>query len=106
MLNFDVDDAQILPESFSPLNKLVELMENFNDLNLQIIGHTDSDGSSQSNLELSQRRAETVNSYLVRNGINEQRMSVLAKGEESPAFSNDTEEGKAKNRRVEFVISY
>lgn len=106
LLNFDVDDSQILAESIIPLKKLSELMGNFKDIKLQIIGHTDSDGTTQSNLELSKRRADTVYSYLIKSGVKKERLSTLAKGEEEAAYSNDTEEGKAQNRRVEFVISY
>ncbi len=106
LLNFDIDDSKILPESIVPLEKLSELLGNFQDIKLQIIGHTDSDGTAQSNLELSKRRAKTVYSYLIMNGVKRERLSTLAKGEEEAAFSNDTVEGKAQNRRVEFVISY
>ena len=69
-----------------------------------MVGHTDSDGDAKANTRLSKRRAVAVRKYLIRNGIEKDRLSAVGVGEDKPIASNDTEEGKDKNRRVEFVI--
>jgi len=105
-INFDINDASILEESLAPLNQLVELMHQMNSLRVELIGHTDSDGETKANQVLSSQRAETVESYLIAKGIAGERLSAKGKGELSPLESNATVEGKAKNRRVEFQLSY
>lgn len=105
-INFDVNDATILEESLAPLNQLVALMNQMNSLKVDLIGHTDSDGDTQSNQLLSTKRAETVKAYLQSKGINAERLSSTGKGELSPIESNETISGKAMNRRVEFQLSY
>jgi OOP family OmpA-OmpF porin len=68
------------------------------------VGHTDSDGSNADNQLLSQRRANAVKAYLVKHGINTNRIQTSGKGESSPVASNTTVEGKAKNRRVDIDV--
>jgi len=73
-------------------------------MDIEIAGHTDSDGSSSSNETLSDNRANAVYSYLLENGVAKERLTFKGYGEEKPVATNETEEGKALNRRVEFVI--
>ena len=71
---------------------------------IRIEGHTDGVGSAESNEQLSRRRAESVRRYLVRKGVAPQRLETRARGASSPVASNETEEGRARNRRVELVV--
>ena len=80
---------------------MVKLMKNYSDLKLEIQGHTDNTGSRDYNLKLSEKRAETVKSFLVLYGIDSSRMTTKGYGPDQPVSSNDTEEGRAQNRRVE-----
>ena len=100
---FDVNSANIKPESYGILRQIALAMEE-SPMNLNIIGHTDSDGSDTDNLSLSQRRAESVKASLVQDfGISANRLTVEGKGEAVPVSENSSPEGKAANRRVEFV---
>ena len=92
----------IQPSSFSILDEIVGVIKSDNS-NFQIIGHTDSDGDANANLSLSKRRAESVKNYLVSKGVSETRLQTDGKGESQPVASNSTSEGKAQNRRVEFL---
>jgi OOP family OmpA-OmpF porin len=74
------------------------------DMQVEIAGYTDSEGDDKHNLELSRRRAEAVEEYLIEKGIPENRIVAKGYGKENPIASNDTEEGRAENRRVEFVV--
>ena len=105
-INFNTSEAIILESSFDELNELVEIMEEFQDLNIDIIGHTDNVGTEAANLELSRKRAIAVKKYLYDLGIPYDRLQHNAKGELSPIADNATEVGKAKNRRVEFRFEY
>jgi len=100
---FDVDKASLKPESQKPLQEIVKLMRNYPDLKLEIQGHTDNQGSADYNRDLSQRRAETVKTYLTTYGTDASRLAAKGYGLSQPVASNDTEEGRAKNRRVELV---
>ncbi|GJM27381.1 MAG: hypothetical protein DHS20C17_00160 [Cyclobacteriaceae bacterium] len=101
---FDVNSANIQPESYGVLRQIALAMQEESGMKLNIIGHTDSDGNDQENLSLSQRRAEAVKSSLVNDfNISADRLSVAGKGEAEPVAENDSPEGKAANRRVEFV---
>lgn len=103
-INFDVNKAIIKPNSYKTLNKIGELLSENPDLAIKIIGHTDSDGSTQANQKLSEKRAEAIKDYLIKNfSIDASRLETIGKGESEPIESNATPEGKAKNRRVEFV---
>ena len=105
-IQFNVNAADLLDESMTILNSIVLLLEEFNDLELEIIGHTDNNGTAVDNMLLSEARAKTVLNYIQSSGISEKRISAHGKGEEMPVSSNDTEEGRAANRRVEFNFSY
>src|SRR5690606_38962524 len=103
-LFFDFNKAVLKEESFSELNRMIDLMNKTSSMKVEITGHTDSDGPAAYNLKLSERRARAVASYLTNKGINKSRIKVKFYGEEKPSHTNDTHEGKSKNRRVEFKI--
>jgi outer membrane protein OmpA-like peptidoglycan-associated protein len=87
------------------LNKLAEFLHEYKDRTVLIEGHTDSVGSEESNQFLSQRRADSVKSYLVGRGVEARRLSTAGLGQGSPVASNDTATGRQQNRRVEVIIS-
>ena len=87
------------------LDKLATALTNYPNTNIEIQGHTDSRGTEEYNMGLSLRRANAVRDYLTSQGINGSRMTVKGYGESAPAYSNDTPEGMAQNRRVEFLIT-
>jgi outer membrane protein OmpA-like peptidoglycan-associated protein/tetratricopeptide (TPR) repeat protein len=101
---FELDSYTLMPNSFLELNNLVELLVNYPNLQLEISGHTDNIGTSTYNLELSQKRAESVVKYLVDKGIASNRLIAKGYGSTQPNFSNDTAEGRLKNRRTEFKV--
>lgn len=102
-IRFDVNQANIRPESNGAINEIVELMKKHPELSFSVEGHTDSDGSDARNLELSQARAEAVAKRLVELGIAADRLQAKGWGESKPLDTNDSAEGRANNRRVEFV---
>ncbi len=100
---FDVNSANLRPESYGVIRQIAMAM-NESDMNLTVIGHTDSDGDDQSNMQLSEKRAAAVKQALVNDfGVDAARLSVKGKGESEPVEENNSPEGKAANRRVEFV---
>lgn len=101
-INFAVNSAQITDDSYNVLDHLARILENRTELRVRIEGHTDDVGTDQANRELSLARASAVRDYLVRgHGIKTDRLTVEGKGETTPIAGNDTEAGKAANRRVE-----
>ncbi|MEZ5099209.1 MAG: fasciclin domain-containing protein [Thermoleophilia bacterium] len=102
-VRFESGSAEIAPAGRRVLDKAARYLE-LNPLELRIEGHTDSDGDDASNLTLSQRRAEAVKAYLVSKGIPARLMTTRGFGEARPVATNDTAAGKARNRRIEFVI--
>ena len=100
---FDVNQAAIKPESMGVINEVARMMKEHQDLNFSIEGHTDSDGAEDYNLDLSSRRADEVKAVLVDLGISVSRLQTKGWGEGVPVTDNTTPEGKANNRRVEFV---
>jgi outer membrane protein OmpA-like peptidoglycan-associated protein len=102
---FGFDRTDLSPEARANLDKLVTVLNTYPDTDIEIQGHTDSRGSESYNQTLSERRATTVSSYLANNGINRNRLNIRGFGEEVPKYDNETEEGRAQNRRVEFLIT-
>lgn len=98
---FDFDKSNLKPGSEKMLMEMVKLMKNYPSLKIEIQGHTDSIGSKEYNLKLSDQRAKTVKSFLVLYGIDQARMTAKGYGLSKPVASNETEEGRALNRRVE-----
>ncbi|HEX4155082.1 MAG TPA: OmpA family protein [Acidobacteriaceae bacterium] len=102
-INFDVDKATLRPESMGTLNQIKSIMDADPALRFEIDGHTDNTGDAAHNLGLSQQRADAVKTQLVTMGIDASRLTTKGFGDTKPLTSNDTPEGKANNRRVEFV---
>lgn len=102
-IKFDVGKATIKPESMGVINTICQLMKEHTELNFSIEGHTDSDGDEVSNQTLSEKRAKAVADQLISMGINASRLQSKGWGESKPLSDNSTAEGKANNRRVEFV---
>lgn len=102
---FETGNAQLKGNAVENLSKLSTFLNNNPDRTLVIEGHTDSVGSDASNQSLSQRRAESVRSHLLSQGIAANRLSAVGKGEHSPVASNDSVSGRALNRRVEVIIA-
>ena len=101
---FDVNSADIKAESYGTLKEIANVLKENADVKVKIVGHTDSDGDENKNLDLSKRRAESVKNTLTKEfGINESRMETDGMGETKPVSKNDTPAGKANNRRVEFI---
>ena len=102
-INFEFAKSTIKSSSHAYLDKLARLL-NSTDAKVVICGHTDNIGSEATNLELSKQRAQAVLSYLVKKGVDRQRLSYRYYGMSKPIATNDTEEGRQMNRRVEFEI--
>ncbi|RME20462.1 MAG: OmpA family protein [Deltaproteobacteria bacterium] len=102
---FDTDQATIKRSSYPILNDVAEVLKKYPDIKLvEIQGHTDSQASDEYNLDLSQRRAEAVRQYLIDKGVEPERLVAKGYGESQPIDTNDTAEGRARNRRVQFLI--
>ena len=102
-ITFDVGKATIKPESMGEINRIVQLMNENPTLKFSVEGHTDSTGNAASNQTLSEQRAQAIVDKLVELGIAKDRLTAVGKGQNSPIADNTTDEGRAKNRRVEFV---
>ncbi|PID73306.1 MAG: hypothetical protein CSB33_04415 [Desulfobacterales bacterium] len=98
---FDFDKAVLNPQYYPMLDNVATVISQNPDLDVEIIGHTDSIGTPEYNSGLSVRRAQAVKTYLTNKGIAASRLSVKGMGESAPIASNTTREGRAKNRRVE-----
>ena len=106
-VEFDFDKSTIKKGYDKDINDLAKVMRDYPDLNVVIEGHTDSIGTAAYNKKLSQRRADAVKKYLVEeDGIDANRITAKGFGEERPIASNDTDEGRQKNRRVEAAVDY
>ncbi|NQT78161.1 MAG: OmpA family protein [Bacteroidetes bacterium] len=102
-IRFDVGKATLRPESMGIINTIAKMMKEHPEIKFSIEGHTDDDGDLDANQKLSEERAKTVMDKLVSMGISADRMSTKGFGESNPIATNNTAEGKANNRRVEFV---
>jgi OmpA-OmpF porin, OOP family len=102
---FETGKAKLREVSYEVLDEVVFALEKHPEIvKLQVLGHTDSDGNAKANKRLSRRRAAAVMKYLIRKGIEKDRISAVGVGEDIPIADNAQEAGKEKNRRVEFVI--
>jgi OOP family OmpA-OmpF porin len=101
-IEFGFDSADILPQSEQPLRIALQILRDNADANVEIGGHTDNQGASRYNMRLSLARANSVRDWLVDHGIDRARMSTRGYGASTPTASNDTDEGRARNRRIEF----
>ncbi|MBR2128711.1 MAG: OmpA family protein [Bacteroidales bacterium] len=102
-ITFDVGKATIKPESMGEINRIVQLMNENPTLKFSVEGHTDNTGKEASNQTLSEQRSQAIVDKLVELGIAKDRLTAVGKGQNSPIADNNTDEGRAKNRRVEFV---
>ncbi|TFH50092.1 MAG: OmpA family protein, partial [Bacteroidia bacterium] len=101
---FDVNKDVVKPESYGTLKEIAAILNEVPDVQVKIVGHTDSDGADAANLDLSKRRAASVKNELVKSfGVNGDRLVTDGMGESQPVASNDTPANKALNRRVEFI---
>ena len=100
-ITFATDSSEIVSNFYAPLNNLASSFKQFNQNSIEIVGFTDSTGSRQYNMDLSQRRAQSVATYLTAQGVDGSRLSTRGAGPDQPIASNATADGRAQNRRVE-----
>ena len=103
-ITFALNSADLNSQFFSALEGVGVVLKEYNKTVIEIAGHTDSSGSDQYNQQLSQRRAQAVATYLASQGVKNERLMTVGAGESYPIASNDTEQGRAANRRVELTI--
>jgi outer membrane protein OmpA-like peptidoglycan-associated protein len=103
-ITFGVDRSEVQSGFYPTLDSVVKVLQEFNESTLLVAGHTDSSGSDSYNYDLSVKRAQSVANYLKQRGIDPARLVVRGYGESMPIASNDTEAGRAQNRRVELLI--
>ena len=99
---FDYDKFELKPESFPELKRLVKFLKENPDAKVEISGHTDNSGTDEYNQNLSAKRAQAVVEYLISEGCKKEFLKSKGYGESKPINTNETEEGRANNRRVEF----
>jgi outer membrane protein OmpA-like peptidoglycan-associated protein len=102
---FAFDKSNLSDDAKTNLTKLVKVLNSYPDTNIEVQGHTDSKGSVSYNQKLSERRATAVSAYLSGNGIKTNRVTIKGFGESAPKYDNKTDQNRAKNRRVEFLIT-
>jgi len=103
-VTFAFDSAKLNPQFDPVLDKLAQTLTEYNQTVIQIAGHTDSIGTKAYNMNLSTQRADSVKAYLVGRGVPAARLVAIGAGPDYPIASNDTEQGRAQNRRVEITI--
>lgn len=104
-IRFNTNMSSLTLQAQQNLDKLVPILQEYPDTNIQIFGYTDSTGTPEYNLTLSQKRADTVKWYLVSKGLSPSRFSTFGYGIADPIATNETPEGRSQNRRVEFAIT-
>lgn len=103
-ITFDTDQSDVKPQFYETLNSVALVFQEFNQTLIDVVGHTDSDGSDDYNFDLSRRRAASVARYLSSQQLDPNRFSVEGRGEREPIASNASSSGKQQNRRVEITI--
>ena len=103
-ITFAFDSSNLQPQFYPVLDNVASTLNQYNQTVIEVAGHTDSVGTDAYNMTLSQQRANSVAAYLSGKGVMQQRMIVTGAGETRPIASNDTEAGRAQNRRVEITI--
>jgi len=102
---FGFDQSNLSGDAKTSLDKLVTVLNHYPDTDIEVQGHTDSKGSKAYNQALSERRANAVSGYLTGKSVNAKRVTIKGFGETIPKYENETDAGRAQNRRVEFLIS-
>ncbi|WP_237883885.1 OmpA family protein [Pseudomonas sp. PGPR40] len=102
---FAYNQSDLMPEARSQLDSLMAKLQNADVVSVKVVGHTDSQGSDAYNQNLSERRASSVAAYLLGQGVTPNKLTSEGRGESQPVADNDTEEGRAQNRRVELHIN-
>jgi outer membrane protein OmpA-like peptidoglycan-associated protein len=103
-ITFALNSSDLNAQFFSALDGVAMVLKEYDKTVIEVAGHTDSSGSTQYNQSLSERRAQAVAGYLGSHGVKDQRLMTVGAGETHPVASNDTEQGRAANRRVELTI--
>jgi OOP family OmpA-OmpF porin len=103
-IEFDGGKADVSEDSFGVLDRVAATLGRCPEATIEVGAHTDSDGSTANNLELSQSRADAIVEFLVDASVKRERLSAVGYGEEKPVADNATPDGKAANRRIEFVL--
>jgi len=101
---FKFDSAELMPEAEVIVSRIAEVMKENPDLKIAVVGNTDNTGNFNYNIKLSQRRAQSFVNGLIKDGINADRLAAVGVGPLNPVATNDTDEGRAQNRRVELVL--
>ena len=101
---FETNKSQLLQQSYNELQRLIQLLNSNPSMRVAIIGHTDNQGKKAYNQQLSERRAQSVVEYLQSHGIKSSRLKYMGMGDSQPIDSNDTAEGRARNRRVALEV--
>lgn len=104
-VTFDVDSDRIKPRFRDPLARVADTLVRYESSVVDVVGHTDSTGSEAYNQDLSDRRADRVADFLNRRGVIRQRIASYGEGETRPVASNETDRGRARNRRVEIIVT-
>jgi OmpA-OmpF porin, OOP family len=101
---FETDSAKLAPSAADLVRRISEVMKKNPNLKISVVGHTDSTGDYNYNIQLSERRAKAFADALIKDGVAANRLTAVGVGPQSPVATNDTAEGRAKNRRVELVV--
>jgi outer membrane protein OmpA-like peptidoglycan-associated protein len=101
---FETNEAYLLKESLNILDRMIDGLKHNPKIRIEIRGHTDSTGTREHNMKLSERRAFAVRDYMIKNGISPGRFETAGMGPDKPVAENNTSEGRRKNRRTEFYI--
>ena len=104
-VTFSVDSAQLKPEFYQPLNEVAGTLVNYPSTAIDVVGHASADGPDDYNQQLSERRAYSVANYLQAQGVQPVRINAYGMGETQPIASNETQAGRAANRRVEILLN-
>jgi OOP family OmpA-OmpF porin len=103
-IRFESGKADIVADSAGLLDRLIETALRCPNANIEVVGHTDTDGEETANQTLSEKRAQAVIDYLIKAGMPASRFTPVGYGSTQPVAANDTDEGKAQNRRIDFVV--
>ncbi|MCP4105417.1 MAG: OmpA family protein [Desulfobacteraceae bacterium] len=104
IVGFEYNRDNLKESSLPILSDIAEILKEFSEYRIVIVGHTDSKGTNEYNQKLSERRAQSVLKYMSNQGVKSKRMTIIGYGEDRPIAKNTTPEGRAKNRRVEFRL--